>query len=65
MTEEEREMDFQLAELRDENAALRRKLNTAAIEIGFLRGCMQQVQTVAARAANFMKGDEHGDKDSY
>jgi len=65
MTEEEREMDFQLAELRDENTALRRQLNTAAVELGFLRGYMQQVQTVAARAANFTKGDEHGDKDSY
>lgn len=65
MTEEEREMDFQLAELREENATLRRQLQGAIDEALHLRHAIQHIYARSTLALEPRGVVEHDDKDSY
>ena len=64
MTDEERELDFQLGDLQRENAALRRQLNAALDETLHLRHTLQHIYAKTLLALE-PEGVEHDDKPSY
>lgn len=64
MTDEERELDFQLGDLQRENAALRRQLSGAVDEALYLRHTLQHIYAKTLLALE-PEGVEHDDKPSY
>tara|TARA_R110000796_G_scaffold41342_4_gene102308 strand:+ start:857 stop:1054 length:198 start_codon:yes stop_codon:yes gene_type:complete len=65
MTEEERELDFQLGEALWEIRKLRRQRDTAMEEALRLRHTLEHIYAKACLAVQTSEPQEHDDKDSY
>ena len=68
MTDEERELDFQLGDLQRENAVLRRQLSAAMDETLHLRHTLQHIYAktlLALELKGVTEHESHDDKDSY
>ena len=68
MTDEERELDFQLGDLQRENAVLRRQLSAAVDETLHLRHTLQHIYAktlLALEPKGVTEHESHDDKDSY
>ena len=65
MTEEERELDMQLAEALSEINTLRKKLESATAEALYLRHALEHIHAKAFIATQPPEVKEHDDKASY
>jgi len=65
MTEEERELDLEVADLRHENRVLKAQLENAVEEALHLRHKIEHIYALAGLALQDRRVKEHDDKDSY
>lgn len=65
MTEEERELDLQLADVMSENRILKRQLAALTEEAVRLRHTIEHIYAKAVLAIQIKAPIEHTDKDSY
>lgn len=65
MTEEERELDLEVADLRHENRVLKAQLENAVEEALHLRHKIEHIYALASLALQDRRVKEHDDKDSY